>query len=506
MDLQSVPPRRRGPTGLLVCVAVVLSAAGSDWSPPAAQGLTSNVIRIGVVRDGKYDVVTLPLETYVARVLVGEALPDSRPAALEALAIAVRTYTLANRGRHRADGFDLCDQTHCQVMRTSSLATERAALATAGKSLLYLGALASVYYSASSGGRTEKPSNVWPGADDPPYLPSRADDGCGGSPAWSAELTLNDMQRALDTAGYRGTLRSVRLGGHNESGRVATLLLDGLTPAQISGQDLRVAVGRTLGWQRIQSTTFELKRVGDAYRFTGRGAGHGVGMCVIGSAKLAIAGRDAAEILARYFPGTEIGVVGPRLTAVPPPSIRVPSTAPSAPLERVQDDVTLVLPDGEQGERSALTTMVRRERDRIAGGLGVPSPTRVVIRFHPTVDAYERATQQPWFTFGAVVGMEIHTVPLATLRQRDLLERTVRRQLVHLIVDGALEDRSAWVREGAASYFADGTTGTATRASCPRDPELQEPISAGAFNEALGRARSCFERQLTAGRSWRDVK
>ena len=66
---------------------------------------------------GGYSVSELPMETYVARVLAGEAVRDSQPAALEALAITIRTFALANRGRHRADGFDLCDQTHCQVLR-----------------------------------------------------------------------------------------------------------------------------------------------------------------------------------------------------------------------------------------------------------------------------------------------------------------------------------------------------------------------------------------------------
>ncbi|HKB13172.1 MAG TPA: SpoIID/LytB domain-containing protein, partial [Vicinamibacterales bacterium] len=81
---------------------------------------------------GGYAIVELPLETYVARVLAGEAARDSQPAALEALAITIRTFARANAGRHRADGFDLCDQTHCQVVRTATAATERAAAATAG--------------------------------------------------------------------------------------------------------------------------------------------------------------------------------------------------------------------------------------------------------------------------------------------------------------------------------------------------------------------------------------
>ena len=94
----------------------------------SAQELGStSTIRIGVLKDGSYDVVTVPLETYVSRVLAGEALPGSEPAALEALAITIRTYALGNRSRHRAEGFDLCDQTHCQVMRTATPATDRAA-------------------------------------------------------------------------------------------------------------------------------------------------------------------------------------------------------------------------------------------------------------------------------------------------------------------------------------------------------------------------------------------
>src|SRR5947207_7157433 len=159
-----------------LCVLCVLCVP--PWTPHAEE-TAADVIRIGVLKNGGYEIVTLPVEAYVARVLVGEALPGSEPAALEALAVAVRTYTVANRGKHRADGFDLCDQTHCQVMRSATPDTERAAAATSGQVLLYGDAPASIYYSASCGGRTERPSNVWPGADDPPYLPSQDDDGCG---------------------------------------------------------------------------------------------------------------------------------------------------------------------------------------------------------------------------------------------------------------------------------------------------------------------------------------
>src|ERR1041384_231355 len=158
-------------------------------------------VRVGTERsDGGYVIQNVPLETYVARVLVGEAAPNSPPAALESLAIALRTFAVVNRGRHNADGFDLCDTTHCQVMRIATTATERAATATAGLVLMRAGTPVPVYYSASCGGRTEVPSQVWPGSDDPPYLPSQKDDACEGQPEWKADISVADLTQAVKAA------------------------------------------------------------------------------------------------------------------------------------------------------------------------------------------------------------------------------------------------------------------------------------------------------------------
>ena len=553
--------------------ALPMEPAGAQLSPPP---VAEPSLRIGVARaGGGYTVATLPLETYVARVLAGEAGRDSRPAALEALAVAVRTYTLANRGRHRADGFDMCDETHCQVMRVATAATQRAAAATAGRVLLTGGVPASIYYSASCGGRTEIPSAVWPGADDPPYLPSRPDDGCGGAPVWSAELSATDLWRALRAGGYQGArLSNMRVASRNASGRVARLRFDGVQPAEISGQDLRALVGRTLGWQFIKSTAFELERKGDRYRFQGHGSGHGVGMCVIGSMRLADAGRSADEILRRYYPGLAIGApdappvdssrlarggtagrggsgaldaAPPRLTPPPatarpvpapsptPPTVATPAaaapTAPAAPAPAptpptpppaaspprptpLAADVVVSLPDGDEGERGFITDVAARARADLARALGLPAP-RVTLRFHPTVDSYEQATREPWFTSGALVNGEIHLLPPTVLRERGVLERTLRHELVHVMTNAALAGRPLWVREGAAIYFAgtpavpgapEARLGESRRAPCPDDAELLRPVSVGALTNAYARAESCFVRDLAKRKSWRDIK
>ena len=59
----------------------------------------------------------LPLEDYLAHVLTGEVNTLNSPEALRAMAVSVRTYALHHLGRHEAEGYDLCDTTHCQDLR-----------------------------------------------------------------------------------------------------------------------------------------------------------------------------------------------------------------------------------------------------------------------------------------------------------------------------------------------------------------------------------------------------
>jgi SpoIID/LytB domain protein len=481
-------------------------------------------LRIGTTQgNGTYAVVTVPLEAYVARVLTAEALPDSRPAALEALAITIRTYALANLGRHGSDGFDLCDETHCQVVRTATPATERAAAATSGRILIDGGAPASVFYSASCGGRTEVPSAVWPGEPDRPFLPTQPDDACRGAPVWATELASNDLFRSFRAAGFRGDrLRDMKILGRNSSGRVARLRLEGLEPDEISGQDLRVVVGRTLGWQHIKSTAFDLTRTPAGYRLRGHGSGHGVGLCVIGSARRAEAGEKADDILHRYFPGLPIAAppdaflasAARKLDARSAVDSRIRPESPAA-TPRVVSTMSIALPPADEIQRGSIIDLTAQAREELARTLGVAAPG-LNLRFHPTADSYERATALPWFTSGAMVGDAIHLLPVATLRERGVLERTIRRELVRVMTDAALATRPLWVREGAALYFADEqpaanahgqkATAISQRVACPEDSDLLRPVSAGALTDAYARARACFERQLAQGRSWREVR
>ena len=414
---------------------------------------------------------------------------------------------MANRNRHRREGFDLCDTTHCQVVRAATATTTRAAQATAGRLLLHQGQPAFVFYSASCGGRTESASAVWPGALDYAGAPSVHDDADDSEPAWESDVRVQDIERALRTAGLRGDrLRDIRVIARNKSNRVSRVRVDGFTPSEISGHEFRMAVGRVAGFQAIKSTAFDLSRTGTGYHFRGRGFGHGVGLCVIGAGSRASRGETADAILRFYYPGLTIGA-GSR-AAVTTTTATGSVVAPRVPVTTVATDIALALPGSEERERDNLLSLIRKSRDDIVKATGAIPPARLRITVHPSADSFGRATGQPWWVSGATEGAAIDLLPLTTLKQQGQLDRTVRHEVAHALLDGALSKRPLWVREGAAAYFASPSASRtpAARVTCPKDAELLRPVSAGAQREAYSRAEACFANAIGDGKRWDEVR
>lgn len=463
------------------------------------------IVKLGrTTAGGRTRVETLAMDDYIAQVLAGEGQPKAGDAAQQALAITARTFALANRNRHRKEGFDLCDTTHCQVVRASTAVTRRAADATSGRVLMHRGQPAFVFYSAWCGGKSELASQVWPGAVDYSYEPALHDEACEDEPGWTSEVRAADIEQALRAAGLRGSrLRGLRVLTRNTSGRVARIGVEGFTPPEISGHDFRMAVGRVAGWQSIKSTSFEIDRTGAGYRFKGVGFGHGVGLCVVGAGKRAMQGASAEQILRFYFPGLTIGGAAAALTSAAPAA----STTPAPPVTAATD-IALALPAAEEKERGQLLQMIRAFRDGLAKTTGAPAPAQLRVTVHPTVDSFGRATGQPWWVSGATEGSQIELLPIAVLRQQSQLERTLRHELVHAMLDGALATRPMWVREGAAAYYSRGTAPPApsSRVTCPSDNEFLRALSAGAQRDAYARAEHCFAREIAAGKRWDQIR
>ncbi len=447
--------------------------------------------------NGKNKIEKIAVDEYIAQVLAGEGQPRAGEAAQEALAITARTFAMANRNRHRSEGFDLCDTTHCQVLRPATAITTRAAAATSGRVLLHQGQPAFVFYSALCGGRTELASQVWPGAIDYASAPSLEDDACEDEPEWTSALRAADIERALRVAGLTGSrLRSIRVVSRNASERATRVQVDGFTPSEISGHDFRMAVLRVAGPQSLKSTAFDVDRSGSLYQFRGRGYGHGVGLCVIGAGKRAARGASADDILRFYFPGLTIG-----LASTPAVVLTAAAKVPAAP------NITLALPPAEERERASITRLLQQSVNEIAKHTGLKPPV-VRVTVHPTLDSFGRATGQPWWVSGATSGAAIDLLPIAMLRQQGQLDRAIRHELTHAFVDAPLAEKPAWVREGAAAYFANPRArgDKPARVPCPSDAELLRPVSAGAHRDAYARAETCFARAIADGKRWDEIR
>jgi SpoIID/LytB domain protein len=489
---------------VLCCVAAVFPQ--SDVTDADLERLGGGrTIAIGALASDR-SVSRVPIENYVARVLAGEAEPNAPEAELESLAIAIRTYATFNSGRHGRDGFDLCDTTHCQVPRTATPATRRAASVTAGQILTWNGLSAEIFYSASCGGRSESAAAIWPGAN-LPYLQAVDDDVHDADTSWTYTIRLADLQRLLAKRGFAGTrLRDVRVGTHTSSGRVATLRLSGLEPNVIAGDQFRLLVSA----RDLKSTAFTVEKHGEELEFTGRGYGHGVGMCVIGAGRRARRGETAAQILAQYYPGLAI-------TPLDGTSTRVKTETVIA----VADQPDIVTPKGATrttaspvtirgvNQPSDLQQAAVRAHQAITQALGSTGIT-VTIDVHDTVEGFRQATGKPWWASASVSATTVDLAPLTLLTQRDGIDATLRSAIAQALMAPSLAGRPEWVRVGGARYFSRATPplppDSRVRLKCPADAELTLAISAAAQREAEARAESCFARAYAATRDWRTVK
>jgi len=124
----------------------------------------------------------IELETYLLGVVPAELGPEVYPQmhALQAQAVAARTYAWRNRGQFEEEGYDLCATPRCQVYkgrRVEHPMTDRAVAVTRGEILTWKGEPISALYTSTCGGHTEDGKEVFADHDEP-YLagvPCRAE-------------------------------------------------------------------------------------------------------------------------------------------------------------------------------------------------------------------------------------------------------------------------------------------------------------------------------------------
>ena len=266
------------------------------------------------------------LEDYVKGVLAKE-MPlgknEENMEALKALAVCVRTYA-AQKMKDGKIYFDLYADTRDQVyggVDAESPLSNKAAEETKNLILKYNGSQSIIFFHSTCGGQTESSQNVFTN-ESIPYLISIKDGSepyCKISPrfewteTYSKEIIISRLKSysLLDNQNY--SLEDISIISRFNSGRVDELEIIVVSESGedksiiIKGNEIRNILRTEDGKNILWSTLFDLILKSNSVVLTGKGFGHGVGLCQWGAIALSRNGWNYEDILNHYFPGTETG-------------------------------------------------------------------------------------------------------------------------------------------------------------------------------------------------------
>ncbi|MDB4589980.1 SpoIID/LytB domain-containing protein, partial [bacterium] len=195
-----------------------------------------------LVRGGQVQVVNhLGIETYLASV-VGSEMPHRWPLpALQAQAVAARTYALRQRGK--AGDFDVKATVSSQVYRgveSETPSTIEAVESTRSLVLVHAGRLINAVFHSSSGGATEPSGEVW--RNQLPYLVSVADhDQHSPVHRWNKRF---DDDALRDLFRETGGVKRLQVLKTSSTGRVRTARVQGPRGSLVlTGRELRKRLG-----------------------------------------------------------------------------------------------------------------------------------------------------------------------------------------------------------------------------------------------------------------------
>jgi len=275
-----------------------------------------------------YLVNELPVETYLRGVVpleIGEKLPADS-AAVQAQAVAARTYTYRKMRERKHLTYDLLPTISDQVYGGASAefkGSDQAIRSTRGLILTYKGEPIEALYHSTCAGMTASRNEVW-GGNSIPYLLARSDLNDKGVPycsisprfTWTETWNITDFNKIIrqfsrETVGQRifsTSVHSICVTEKTESGRIRDCSVSSTTETQNYGGDkIRFVFRRaTPGNPILYSSNFLIARSGNEVIATGKGYGHGIGMCQTGAIGRARSGQNFQQILLAYYSNVRI--------------------------------------------------------------------------------------------------------------------------------------------------------------------------------------------------------
>lgn len=292
-----------------------LTYEGQDMSIHDLQ-LPPKVVLVPNRKSATFDVIApVSMESYLLGVLP-EEMPKSWPLeALKAQAVASRTYVYKRMRERSRMQFDVENSVHDQVFRwlpvlggKSDVGNDRvrqAILETRGQILLDdHDRVYSTFFHSQCGGQTENSKSVWGISG----VSSVKDKYCIlASKRWQYSVPkakLSEMVRVALNLTDPGEMMRFGIGKRTASGRADFFIAEFANGERhrIRGDQLR----SILGYDKLKSTQLELVSEANDWAFTGKGFGHGVGLCQWGARAMAEDQKSHKEILAHYYLGSRL--------------------------------------------------------------------------------------------------------------------------------------------------------------------------------------------------------
>jgi len=246
------------------------------------------------------------IEDYLLSVVPSEISPSWPQEAIKAQAVAARTYAYYHILKKINKLYDLDATTASQVykgMKVEAEPTTKGVRDTEGEIMIYQNQPIVAFFHSTCGGKTTDNDSVWKG-EKIPYLEGRVCRYCSESPyyRWDENMSMTDM-RMIVSSRYPAVKKIKGIQFTRLQGRVvdASIRHDG-GMLNITGNEFRMIFPE----KRIKSMYFEASKKGRSLHFSGRGWGHGVGMCQYGARGMAVKGIGYRNILSFYYKNVRI--------------------------------------------------------------------------------------------------------------------------------------------------------------------------------------------------------
>lgn len=242
---------------------------------------------------------TADTDQYIAGVVRAEGGSGKHPEYIKSQALITRTYMEKYYDRHIGDGYNLCDDTHCQVYQGISTDTVimNAALETRGEIIVGPDSLPIIAaFHSNCGGETAPSEFVW--LSPQPYLVKVTDPFCLSSrnAAWEKTIPMNGWAAYLVKEGMTDTVADNSVYAFTQRSRV---------PDYVAGT-FRIPLTRLREQFDLRSAFFSVTVAGDSVLLKGKGYGHGVGLCQEGAMVMASKGFTYRQIISFYYTGVAI--------------------------------------------------------------------------------------------------------------------------------------------------------------------------------------------------------